>query len=141
MESVLKLIGLLTFSLGLGLIQSSAVFADCAGDGRSHMIKLRVKSCENIVAEKNPEFQKQMENNVNRNNYKRIYTGALMRDDKDYMWMYPSTAINPCKQFRKDIVVTKTSGRACCDTGAWGKCVFGGAFIWDLNSKPINTFQ
>jgi hypothetical protein len=140
MQLAHKFFGLLVICLG-NVIHSSAVLADCAGDGRSFAIKLKVKSCENIVAEKNSEFQKQMESNTNRDAYKRIYTGALVRDDKDFRWMYPSTVTNPCKQFRKDAMVTKKAGRACCDTGAWGKCVFGGAFLWDLNSKPINTFQ
>ena len=29
----------------------------------------------------------------------------------------------------------------CCDSGRWGKCVFGGQWLGDVDGKPINSFQ
>jgi hypothetical protein len=87
----------------------------------------------------------------------RFYTGALVNADLlvierknsgltnvkpvNYILMYPSGAKNPCKQLHRNTIIKTKYARACCDTGKTGKCIFGGKFMWDLNSKPIDVFQ
>jgi hypothetical protein len=37
--------------------------------------------------------------------------------------------------------VEKLAFYSCCDTGRWGKCVFGGRFLSDPGQPPINAFR
>ena len=55
--------------------------------------------------------------------------------------MLPSQAADPCRGFRPGSAVEKRASFTCCDTGRWGKCVFGGRFLSDPGEPPINAFQ
>jgi hypothetical protein len=142
MRSGIRVIQILSLvSSGAILMQTSIAIADCAGDGRPFTTKLSVKSCEKIVAENNTVVKENVPNIAKNAFLKQLYTGALVTVNGDVLVMYPSTAKDPCKQFRPNTIVTKKAGQTCCDTGKWGKCAFGGTFVWDLNAKNINTFQ
>jgi hypothetical protein len=142
MKSGIRFISILSLvSMGAIMMQTSIALADCAGDGRPFTTKLSIKSCEKIVAENNTVVQENIPDIAKNAFLKKLYTGALIKVGGDWLVMYPSTSQDPCKQFRPNTIVTKKAGRACCDTGKWGKCAFGGTFIWDLNAKNINTFQ
>jgi hypothetical protein len=160
MQSLTKVIRLLSLiSLGATFItiQSSAVLANCVENPGERIIQIKVNSCENIVAEKNADVQQRAANLYDHKTLSRFYTGALVNADLlaigrknsgltnikpvNYIFMYPSTAKNPCKQLHKNTVIKKKYAGACCDTGKTGKCIFGGKFMWDLNSKTIDVFQ
>jgi len=47
----------------------------------------------------------------------------------------------PCRGVRPGSTVEKRASFTCCDTGRWGKCVFGGRFLSDPGKPPINAFQ
>jgi hypothetical protein len=160
MKSLTKIVRFLSLiSLGATFvtIQSSIVLANCVGNPGEQIIQIKINSCENIVAEKNVDIQQYAANLYDRKTLSRFYTGALVNADllaigqdnsrltnikpMHDIFMYPSMVKNPCKQLRKNTVVKKKTASACCDTGKVGKCVFGGTFMWDLNSKSINVFQ
>lgn len=50
--------------------------------------------------------------------------------------MLPSQAADPCRGFRQGSAVEKRASFTCCDTGRWGKCVFGGRFLNDPGKPP-----
>jgi hypothetical protein len=70
-----------------------------------------------------------------------MYTGALVKDKKGSIWMYPSSGQDSCSKFPRNETVEMKAYYTCCDTGRWGKCVFGGKFLGDVDGKPINAFQ
>jgi len=74
-------------------------------------------------------------------NLGKAYTGALITDKTGITWMYPSPETNPCQRFPVNEVVQKRAYFTCCDTGRWGKCVFGGNWLGDIDGKPFNAFQ
>jgi hypothetical protein len=55
-------------------------------------------------------------------------------------WVYPSEA-NPCKKLARSAQVKMRAYLTCCDTGRWGKCVFGGRWLGDVDGKPVNSEQ
>jgi hypothetical protein len=160
MQSLTKTVRFLSLiSLGatLVIIQSSAVLANCVGNPEERIIQIKVNSCDNIVAEKNADVQQNAANLYDHKTLSKFYTGALVNADLlaigrknsgltnvktvNYIFMYPSAAKNPCKQLHKNTVIKKKYAGVCCDAGKTGKCIFGGKFMWDLNSKPIDVFQ
>ena len=127
--------------LSPSLIQVAAVFAECYGGKDGMIMAIKVRSCEKIVATSNPDVQKYAGNLLDNWNLKKLYTGALIKNESGTFLMYPSDAQDPCTEFPEKRTVSKKIYSTCCDTGRWGKCVFGGNFLGDLNGKPINAFQ
>lgn len=138
---LLSLRWLIVSTLGLYGMPSAALFANCIERPQGQIIKIEIQSCEAIVAEKNKEVRKYAGELYEKWNLKKAYTGALVKDTKGTLWMYPSEARSPCKEFSKKKTVEKRAYYTCCDTGRWGKCVFGGNWLGDINGKPINSFQ
>jgi hypothetical protein len=71
----------------------------------------------------------------------KFYTGALITDAHGAQWIYLSAEANPCQAFPRGAEVKKAAYYVCCDTGDWGKCVFGGRYLEDIGAAPINSFQ
>ena len=136
--------------------QSLVAVADCLPT-KSSVIQVRVRSCEKIVAENNSIIQQQIEKNSRLMKlYKDVYTGAIVTADilpiytknkeitlkkvNSFLWLYPSMASNPCKQFSKNTIIKKNSVQACCDAGSFNPCLLGsgGRLMWDVGGKPIN---
>jgi hypothetical protein len=133
-------ISILSLSSNL-LIMSSPVFANCIEAEQGRVAKFEVQTCEVIAAEKNEEVKKYAGSYERSWNLKKAYTGALIKDSRGSLWMYPTGNKNPCVAFPKKKTVNKRAYSTCCDTGRWGKCVFGGRWLGDLDGKPINAFQ
>jgi hypothetical protein len=70
-----------------------------------------------------------------------LYTGALVTESSGRKWVYPTIESDPCKKFKVGVTVEKASYETCCDTGSWGKCVFGGSFLGDVGGKAVDSFQ
>ncbi len=71
----------------------------------------------------------------------RLYTGALVTDLRNQQLLYASSAKDPCRSFTPGRKIRLMAYFSCCDTGIWGKCVFGGRFLADIGAPPINAFQ
>jgi hypothetical protein len=123
----------------LPLIASTA-FADCEMPQDGQVIKLNVVKCEEISAEKNTEVIKHIGTKSRSWDWKAAYTGALIHDKKGGLWMYSSSAPHPCDAFKRKIA-RKKAYYTCCDSGRWGKCVFGGTWLGDIDGIPLNTSQ
>ncbi len=115
--------------------------ANCVGGLEGETIDITVKYCEHIVAQNNDDVQKYAGELNNDSNLSKAYTGALVTDEHGSRWMYPSGSADPCADFPQGQVVQKKGYSTCCDTGKWGKCVFGGQWLTDLDADPINAFQ
>ena len=126
----------------LNLLVINIVFADCL-EQADRLIAITVKYCENI----NPNQTLQLRNYHGQTFGERqiflekYYLGALIISKQGNSYVYPSKKSNPCQQFKPGQSIKKMVSQTCCDSGAWGKCIFGGAFLYDPGSKPINTFQ
>jgi hypothetical protein len=140
MKSRSFLVFLLAIPLVLS-IESATLSADCIEVAQGRVVTVEVQACEAINAEKNKEVQKYAGPYYETWNLKKAYTGALIKDSGGSFWMYSSENKNPCAEFPKKKVIEKKAYSTCCDTGRWGKCVFGGRFLGDLDAKPINAFQ
>jgi hypothetical protein len=114
--------------------------ADCYFPEDGQVISIRVESCEVMDGRTNKDVLKksQMPNDPT---MQRVYTGALVSTDHARKWMYPSTAANPCQKFPKSALVRVKAHLFCCDTGNEGQCVFGGRWLSDVDSNPVNTFE
>jgi len=115
--------------------------ADCSfsSDGRNTTIT--VQSCEVIDGRTN-EYVLKYAGGPHRNEaIQKLYTGALVTAVRGVRWMYPSPEPNPCKKFSKSAQVKVVAYRTCCDSGPWGKCVFGGRWLGDVDGKPFNAWQ
>jgi hypothetical protein len=112
-----------------------AAWANCEMGEQGKVVEIKVTSCEEIVAERNADVQKFAKGQSD------LYTGALVKSDLGLVTMYPSKEKNPCEEFRKNSLVKKKAYSTCCDTGRWGKCVFGGNFLGNIDGLAINTFQ
>ena|SRR5712664_680594 len=123
------------------LMPAARVTADCVNRADGQVIKLEVASCEAIVAEKNRDVLEHAGSFFETWNLKRAYTGALIKDNKGTLWMYPTAAPDPCNEIRRGTAVEKKAYYTCCDSGRWGKCVFGGNWLGDVAGRPINSFQ
>lgn len=73
--------------------------------------------------------------------YASYYRGALVTTPSNAQYVYPSDAKDPCASFAAGDIVKKIVGCTCCDTGSWGKCLYGGCWLWDVSGSPVNTFQ
>jgi len=71
----------------------------------------------------------------------KLYTEALVTDLRNQQWLYASSAKEPCRSFPPGRKIRLMAYFSCCDTGIWGKCVFGGRFLGDIGALPINAFQ
>ena len=123
------------------LIFQTLVLADCVTIEEGKLITIQAKICEAIQGDTNPEVQKYAGSLYESWNLRKAYTGALVLDEQARRWMSPSTASNPCAEFPLGKPVQKRAYYTCCDSGRWGKCVFGGAFLGDVDGPPLNTFQ
>lgn len=132
-------------SLGLSLVLPAflwrAAFADCAERPEGRIIEIAIKSCERIVADANEEVRQHAGRFYGAWNLKKAYTGALITDLQGLRWMYPPSDPNLCARFPRNTRVLKRAYFTCCDTGRWGKCVFGGNWLGDVDGPPVNTFQ
>ena len=70
-----------------------------------------------------------------------LYKGALVTDTENNKWMYPSKSATPCEEFQTNTKVTKQASYTCCDTGSWGKCIFGGRWLADIGKPAVEAFQ
>lgn len=127
------------------LVPGSAM-ANCVNFADGTIAQIKVKSCQAIGGAKHPKVLKSgdLSKFINSRpywNYKAAYTGALVTDTAGLTWIYTSSASNPCKKFTKSKPVQMRTYAACCDTGSWGKCVFGGKWLGDVKGKRIDAFQ
>jgi hypothetical protein len=136
-----KIVHGLLASILLTLIASAQVIADCVRMPEGKIVKVESVSCKKIVAEKNEEVRKYAGDLSETSNLKKAYTGALITDKTGARWMYPSADPNPCKGIKRGTVLEKKAYYTCCDTGRWGKCVFGGNWLGDVDGNSINSFQ
>lgn len=130
----------------LSLVAPAQALADCALQPQVAPIRLTVRSCRAIEADSDPEVHAHVHLDgpgalVDAPTIRRLYTGALVTDNRGTLWMVPSRAADPCRGFRPGSTVEKLASYSCCDTGRWGKCVFGGRFLSDPGKPPINAFQ
>jgi hypothetical protein len=119
----------------------SWAYANCVGGLEGQLIEIKVRSCENINGETNREVQEHAGQMQDTWDLKKAYTGALVTDEYGSRWMYTASTANPCEGFPNGQVVQKKGYSSCCDTGQWGKCVFGGRWLSDVDGKSINAFQ
>ena len=55
-----------------------------------------------------------------------LFTGALITDYSGNNWVHPTQKKSPCSELKKGQEIEKLADSPGCDTGNWGKCVFGG---------------
>lgn len=126
---------------------SEATLADCINRPEGAIVSITPEKCRFVDSAKHSEVLKYGDRDryVNGNretwNYKEAYTGDLITDKTGQRWMYSSSASDPCKRFALNQPVKMRAYYTCCDTGRWGKCVFGGAWLGDVYGKRINAFQ
>jgi hypothetical protein len=133
-------------AVALGLILPAGGLADCLLPEAGATVRIAVRSCTAIQADSDPEVRIHVRLDgpgvlVGAPTIRRLYTGALITDNRGDRWMAPSQAADPCRGFRPGATVEKRASFTCCDTGRWGKCVFGGRFLSDPGKPPINAFQ
>ncbi len=119
------------------------VSADCFDKFEGSVIALEVQSCEAIAPDTTAQLRDYTGSTLGerRQFLERYYRGALITTKEGTRYVYPDRQSNPCQQFLPGKLVKKAATYTCCDTGAWGKCIFGGAFLYDPGSKPVNSFQ
>jgi hypothetical protein len=115
--------------------------ADCFFPPDGRIVTVVVESCEAIDGRTNVEVLRYVGANAHFVELETLYTGALVSEAHDVKWMYPSTEKNPCQKFTKGAKVKMRAYLTCCDTGRWGKCVFGGRWLGEIDGKPINSSQ
>jgi len=118
----------------------SQAFADCSFQNDGEVIGIKVESCEVIDGKTNKDVLKYAGASQKTQTIQKLYTGALVTAG-GVRWMYPSAETNPCQKLTKSALVKMKAYLTCCDTGRWGKCVFGGRWLGDVNSKPVNSDQ
>jgi hypothetical protein len=137
---------LLRVGLAIGITFSSAsappsASADCSYSDDGKVVTITVESCEVISGKTNKQVLKYAGASQKTEAIQKLYTGALVTAKGGMNWMYPSTDVNPCKQFERSTQVKMKAYLTCCDTGPWGKCVFGGRWLADVDGKGINASQ
>lgn len=115
--------------------------ADCFFPPNGRIVTVTVQSCENIDGRTNVEVMAHVGASRNFTELENMYTGALITEAHDVKWVYPSEEKNPCGKFVKGSKVKMRAYLTCCDTGRWGKCVFGGRWLADIDAKPIDPSQ
>ncbi len=115
--------------------------ADCAFPPDGRVTGIAVQSCQEIDGRTNEDVLKYAGSLQKEPTIQKLYTGALVTADHGTKWMYPSAKAHPCQKFPKSAQVTMRAYLTCCDSGPWGKCVFGGNWLGDVDGQPINAFQ
>ncbi|HKN76792.1 MAG TPA: hypothetical protein VJW94_16555 [Candidatus Acidoferrum sp.] len=115
--------------------------ADCSFSSDGRNITITVQSCEVIDGRTNKDVLKYAGGPQRNEAIQKLYTGALVTADRGVKWMYPSPDPNPCKKFLKSAQIKMVAYLTCCDSGSWGKCVFGGQWLGDVGGKPVNAWQ
>jgi hypothetical protein len=115
--------------------------ADCFFPPDGRIVTVSVQSCEAIEGPSNVEVMAHVGASRNFADLEKMYTGALVTEANDVKWMYPSQEKNPCGKFAKGAKVKMRAYMTCCDSGRWGKCVFGGRWLTDIDAKPIDPSQ
>lgn len=115
--------------------------ADCFFPPNGRIVTLSPLSCEAIDGHTNVDVLRYVGANSHFAELEKLYTGALVTEAHDVKWMYPSEEKDPCRKFVKGFGVKMRSYLTCCDTGRWGKCVFGGRWLGDVDAKPIDSDQ
>jgi hypothetical protein len=116
-------------------------YANCLIPEDGMIVTVVAKSCQAINGDTHPEVKEHAGPMYETWNLKKAYTGALILDERGGQNMYPSKASEPCKEFPVGKPVKKRLYQTCCDSGRWGKCVFGGRFLGDIDGPKINAFQ
>ena len=119
----------------------SASNADCFFPPNGRIVTVTVQSCEAIDGHTNIDVMARVGAIRNFAELEKMYTGALVTESNDMKWMYPSEVKNPCGRFAKGSKVKMRAYLTCCDTGRWGKCVFGGRWLTDPEAKAIDPSQ
>jgi hypothetical protein len=117
--------------------------ADCAGPAQS-AVDLVPQTCLPISAARDPTILARARSKGlpgDLTTLARLYTGALVTDSRNQQWLYPTPAHDPCRFFPTGRKIRRMAYFTCCDTGIWGKCVFGGRFLGDIGGPSINAFQ
>jgi hypothetical protein len=132
---------LLTVLMGSNAAMPMPSAADCSFSSDGRVIGITVQSCEVIDGRTNKDVLKYAGGLQKNEAIQKLYTGALVTADRGAKWMYPSTEANPCKKFPKTAQVRMMAYLTCCDSGPWGKCVFGGRWLGDVDGKPVDASQ
>lgn len=120
---------------------SRDAFGNCITPPDGQIVEIQAAACDVVVADENQEVRKHIGELHELSNLRKAYTGALITDRNGQSWMYPSRDPRPCTKFPMNTLVQKRAYFTCCDTGRWGKCVFGGQWLGDVDGPPINAFQ
>lgn len=116
-------------------------FADCVG-GEPMKAAIEVQSCEALHPLTDSRFKRADGTLAHTEEFLlRFFKGALITNQNGATYMYPSNSEDPCAGFPSGYTIEKIVSSTCCDTGAWGKCLLGGRFIYDVGETPVNTFQ
>ena len=138
---------LLRIGLAIGIAVSSASAPPSVSADRSYpnhdgkVVTIAVESCEVVSGKTNKQVLKYAGASQRSETIQKLYAGALVTAKGGMKWMYPSTDVNPCKQFARSAKVKMRAYLTCCDTGPWGKCVFGGRSLAEVDGKEVNAAQ
>jgi hypothetical protein len=135
-----------SLALMLGLLKAIRIsgLADCAGHGKAP-INLVPQTCLPISTAQGDATilararSKGLPGGLT--TLVKLYTEALVTDLRNQQLLYASSAKEPCRSFPPGRKIRLMAYFSCCDTGIWGKCVFGGRFLGDIGAPPINAFQ
>jgi len=134
-----------SLALMLGLLKAIRIsgLADCAGHGNAS-INLAPLTCLPISTargchDSGPRSLQVLPGGLT--TLVKLYTEALVTDLRNQQLLYASSAKDPCRSFPPGRKIRMMAYFSCCDTGIWGKCVFGGRFLGDIGALPINAFQ
>lgn len=132
---------IIVFSLVFSLFQPVLAKANCAILHDGELVKITIKQCRNISPSTDSRI-KQMAGPVSEPwKLEKLYTGALILDSNGTQWVHSTDSLNPCEEFIVGQTIEKRRHQVCCDTGAWGKCIYGGNFLANTNDPKVNTFQ
>lgn len=123
------------------LVRPQIASADCFFPPNGRIVTITVRSCEAIDGSTNVEVLRYVGASSKFVELERLYTGALITEAHDITWIYPSAEKDPCRKFTKESKVKMRAYLTCCDTGRWGKCVFGGRWLSEIDGKPIDPSQ
>jgi hypothetical protein len=118
-----------------------AASAACLMREQGEMVEVLAQECRKLSPLSDPEIAEHAGAQMDPTRLSAIYKGALIKEANGKRWVYPSQAASPCDSFPLGKTVRMRAYYTCCDTGKWGKCVFGGAFLGDLDGTPVNAFQ
>lgn len=126
----------------MALLVSSAAMADCIEPQPNQKVGVTAKSCRSLDPKSDIKLRFYGgEVFGDRDTFMdRFYRGALV-ETADGQYVYPTHEANPCDRFPVGREVAMVVDSTCCDTGAWGKCIYGGRFLRDEGAEPLNVFQ